>query len=274
MGLTDAEGVATPGTDDVGGPKASQISELRGTAKWHDPPEDVREEDDLLTGEELKLFHSVPARFNFLAVDRPDLLYSVKEMMRKMASPHTQDLTALKSVARFSIKYPRMTCRYPWTQLDNNIEVFGDANFAGCHSTRKSTFGGVAMWSGQFVKAWSKTMGVLALSSGESELAAVVRAATEGTGPSILNDFCLCGHVAIKSDATAAIGMVYRLGLGTVRHLWVQHHARSGKIRVCPKCQYWRIRTLHKPSILGQNHYYAIRQRVLGYLSMQDCNRS
>ena len=29
------------------------------------------------------------------------------------------------------------------------------------------------MWSGQFVKAWSKTVGVLALSSGESELAAV-----------------------------------------------------------------------------------------------------
>ena len=36
LGLTDAEGVATPGTDDVGGPKASQISELRGTAKWQD----------------------------------------------------------------------------------------------------------------------------------------------------------------------------------------------------------------------------------------------
>ena len=41
--------------DDVGGPEASQISELRGTAKWHDPPEGVREEDDLLTGQELKL---------------------------------------------------------------------------------------------------------------------------------------------------------------------------------------------------------------------------
>ena len=48
------------------------------------------------------------------------------------------------------------------------------------------------MWSGQFVKAWSKTMGVLTLSSGESELAAAVRAATEGVGlQSILNDFCL-----------------------------------------------------------------------------------
>ena len=31
-------------------------------------------------------------------------------------------------------------------------------------TTTKFTVGGVAMWSGQFVKAWSKTMGVLALS--------------------------------------------------------------------------------------------------------------
>ena len=102
----------------------------------------------------------------------------------------------------------------------------------------KSTVGGVAMWSGQFVKAWSKTMGVLALSSGESELAAVVRGATEGVGlQSILNDFCLCGNVVIKSDTTAAIGMVHPLGLKKVRHLalgdlWVRRHARSGKIRV------------------------------------------
>ena len=81
-------------------------------------------------------------------------------------------------------------------------------------------------------------MRVLALSSGESEQAVVVRAATEGLGlQSILSDFDLCGHVAFESDATAAIGMVHRLGLGKVRHLtvgdlWIQHHVRSGKIRV------------------------------------------
>ena len=130
-----------------------------------------------------------------------------------------------------------MTGRYLWTPLDSNIEVYGDANFAGCISTGESTVGGIIMWSGQFVTAWSKTTGVLALSSGESELAAVVRAATEGLGlQSILRDPDLCGHVAIKSDATA-IGMVHRLGSGKVRHLavgdlWIQHHVRSGKIRV------------------------------------------
>ena len=99
LGLTNAKGVATPGTDDVGGPRASQISELHGTAKWHEPPEEVREEDDLPTGEDLKLFQGVAARFTFLAVDRPDLLYSVKELMREMASPRTQDLTALERPA-------------------------------------------------------------------------------------------------------------------------------------------------------------------------------
>ena len=55
--------------------------------------------------------------------------------------------------------------------------------------------------------------------SGESEVAAVVRAATEGMGlQSILNDFCSCRLVAIKSDSTAAIGMVHWLSLGKVRH--------------------------------------------------------
>ena len=102
-------------------------------------------------------FQSVAARFNFSAMDRPALLYSVKELMRKMASARTQDLTPLKSVARYTIKNPRMTCRYPWTELASKIEVFGDANFAGCNSTRNSTVGGVKMCS-EHRDAWTKAV--------------------------------------------------------------------------------------------------------------------
>ena len=53
-----------------------------------------------------------------------------------------------------------------------------------------------------------------------------------------LNDFGLSGHVAITSDATAAIGMVHRLGRGKVRHSAVADPVGSasrsfrGKIRV------------------------------------------
>ena len=125
LGLTDARGVATPGTDDVGGLKASAISQLRRTAKWREPQE-IKEERDVLFGVELKLFQSVAARFNFLAVVRPDLFYSVKELMRKMVSARARDLIAIKRIARFTIKFPRMACRYPWYVLDSNIEVLGD----------------------------------------------------------------------------------------------------------------------------------------------------
>ena len=49
------------------------------------------------------------------------------------------------------------------------------------------------------MKAWSKMIGVLVFSGGESKLAPVFRVATEGLGlQSILSDFELCGHVAIK----------------------------------------------------------------------------
>ena len=129
--------MATPGSDDTGGPqRRGEISELRRTAKWRFPPEEIEEEDDLLTGEELKLCQSVAARFNFLAVDRSDLLYSVKELMRKMGSPRIGDLIALKRVVRCTIKYLRMACKYLWAPSDSNTEVFGDANFARCISGR------------------------------------------------------------------------------------------------------------------------------------------
>ena len=86
LGLTNDRSVATAGTDDVRGLKASEISELRSTAKWREPLEEINEEDEFLTREELKLFQSVAARFSFLAMDTP----------KKMASPRAEDLVALK----------------------------------------------------------------------------------------------------------------------------------------------------------------------------------
>ena len=73
----------------VGEPKASQISEL---AKWHDLPEEVREEDDLLTGEELKLFQSVAARFDGKQVTLDKFFgnYLTKSPLRLRGRPETK----------------------------------------------------------------------------------------------------------------------------------------------------------------------------------------
>ena len=96
-------------------------------------------------------------------------------------------------------------------------------------------YGGVG---GKFLKSWSKTMEILALSSGEAELGALVKAGTEGTGiQSVLADFAIPVQLKLLSDSTAAIGMVRRLGLGRVRHLatadlWLQQGIRLGKFTV------------------------------------------
>ena len=91
---------------------------------------------------------------------------------------------------------------------------------------------------GCYLKGWSKTMEILALSSGESEMGALVRACTEGLGmQSLLRDFNVEVGIDIKSDATAAIGMARRQGLGRVRHLatsdlWIQQRLCAGDFSV------------------------------------------
>ena len=65
---------------------------------------------------------------------------------------------------------------------------------------------------------------------------AVVRGTTEAIGlQALFKDLGLETKIAVRSDATAAIGIVARVGLGKVRHLavadlWVQQAARQGRV--------------------------------------------
>ena len=115
----------------------------------------------------------------------------------------------------------------------NRVISYVDADFAGCRVSRKSTGGGCLVWAGGTMKSWTKTLPTLALSTGEAELGAIVRGVTEADGVvAILKDFGFSPTITLKSDASAAIGIVQRLGLGRVRHLavsdlWVQQRMRS-----------------------------------------------
>ena len=59
-----------------------------------------------------KDFLSYAARINYFALDRPDLMYGVKELMRKVSCPSEQDWTALKHVARYLLSLPRAVMSY------------------------------------------------------------------------------------------------------------------------------------------------------------------
>ena len=76
------------------------------------------------------------------------------------------------------------------------------------------------------------------MSSGENELYAVNRTAAEGLGiRSLLLDSCVEAELELLMDSTAAMGLLWRQGLGRAKHieiqeLWLQDVVRSGRVRL------------------------------------------
>eukprot|EP00969_Alexandrium_andersonii_P328242 14505179-Alexandrium_andersonii.AAC.1 len=63
------------------------------------------------------------------------------------------------------------------------MTVDADADFAGCVAARCSTCGGAALWGMRAIKHWPATQKTIAVSSGEAELAGIVKGEAGGTGP-------------------------------------------------------------------------------------------
>ena len=205
LGLQNAKGVTSPGTKEQETEPMRSSPDMDATDAWK--------------------YRSIVARCNFLAQDRPDLLFSVKEACRVMSQPKHEDWAKLKRIGRYLIHRPRMVQVMEWTYSDSKpkVEAWGDSDWAGCRVSRKSTSGGVIAIGQHVLKAYSSTQGVVALSSGEAELYALVRAASMAIGMvSMAADFGEEWAISIKTDSSAAQGMVYRQGLGKVRHLDVQ----------------------------------------------------
>ena len=86
------------------------------------------------------------------------------------------------------------------------------------------------------VKHWSATQHTYALSFGESEYYALVKASSLAMGlQSMLLDVNIATSIDVKADASAAIGIASRRGLGRVRHievaqLWIQEKVAKGVI--------------------------------------------
>ena len=74
------------------------------------------------------------------------------------------------------------------------------------------------------MKTWSTSQSVEALSSGEAELYALIKGAALSFGIiSMLGDYSIKVGCTVCTDASAALGMVHRQGLGKTRHIEVQY---------------------------------------------------
>ena len=91
------------------------------------------------------------------------------------------------------------------------------------------------MWGLHCFESWASTQATVALSSAEAEFYALTKGASQALGVmTLLEDFGIKIRSTFHTDASAAIGIVRRAGLGKLRHLnvrylWLQDHLRSGQ---------------------------------------------
>ena len=71
---------------------------------------------------------------------------------------------------------------FEWQGPQRKILGYSDSDLAGCTKTRKSTSGGFLMMGKHMLSHWSSTRSVVALSSAEAELNALIKIASEAVG--------------------------------------------------------------------------------------------
>ena len=193
---------------------------------------------DELDAEAATMFRALAARFLYLSMDRAECAFAAKELCRQFASPTKKGVEALKRAVRFLVGMPRLVYDFPFQDLAPDLKVYVDTDFGGCHTTRRSTSGGVAMRGGHCIKHWSTTQTTVALSSGEAELGGICRGASQALGlQSLALDLGIELGLEVLTDATAAIGICRRRGLRKIRHLhvadlWIQDRLRKGDFRL------------------------------------------
>ena len=189
---------------------------------------------DELDDAQITRYRALVARANYLAVDRGDIAFCVKELARCMSSPSRQDWERLRRLARYLRHRPRCVLWYAYQGTTNEATCFTDSDWAGCKRTRRSTSGGCMLWGSHPIKMWSRTQALVSLSSAEAELYAAIKACSETLGfLSLLKDYQIHADGKVMSDASAALGIIKRQGLGRTCHihtsyLWIQHVNERG----------------------------------------------
>ena len=164
-----------------------------------------------------------------LWLDRPDIKIAVCQLSTHVGTATTRDEINIKRLLRYLIGNPACNmivgCKLDVPGIactqQGSVVVMTDAEWAGDVKDRRS-YSGIAVWvKGLVENTWhpvyasSKKQNMVCLSSGESELMAVVDGACEGTATrDQWSKMCHCslGTIVLCTDSSAALGFVKRKG--------------------------------------------------------------
>ena len=212
--------------------------------------------DDALTTEQHKQYRRAVGKIQWLAPLRPDVCYAAKELARGLAAPTKEHQAKLKQLLKYvkgTIDY--MTMIKPMTflgpQQPFKIECYVDSDWAGCHTTRKSTSGLVLQLFGATLLTASRTQATIALSSGEAELYAIGTGVAEALYVrNFLQETQLSPNiqVTVYTDSTTGKSIATRMGASKrtehvqLRYLYMQDLAATNVVRIK------KVHTLQNPA--------------------------
>ncbi len=114
--------------------------------------EEEKELDVLLDSHDGTMYRAIVARGIYLAQDRSDIAFDVKELSRRMSGPDARDWQSLKRLGRYLLKRERAVSHFGYQSCPEHWPIWVDSDWAGCHRTRKATSGGVIMFGNHAVK--------------------------------------------------------------------------------------------------------------------------
>ena len=85
-----------------------------------DPKTDEQDQVEL-SGQAASMYRAMAARANYLAQDRSDIRFAVKELCRRTAKPRMMDMHAMKRLARYLVGCPRAITRFDRQKLSRDV---------------------------------------------------------------------------------------------------------------------------------------------------------
>jgi len=230
------------GLEDSSKPISTPIDRSAKDSKNRNSVVNSEADAELLNPSAATKYRGIVARMNYLGQDRCEIQFAVKELGKEMSTPTQGSWTKMKRLLRYLMGVPRAVLHFDYQRMPDAIVTWTDSDFAGCEKSRKSTSAGVVQIGTHLIKSWSTNQAVIALSSGESEYYALVKAGSQSLGVKALAidmGIEFVRPIELNSDASAAIGIGNRIGSGKVRHievtqLWLQDKV-SQKIFVLNK---------------------------------------
>ena len=199
--------------------------------------------------EDAAIYRSIVGMGIYLAQERLDISFVVKELASKMSSPTELAMQKARRLVGYLKETEGQHILLPLPVQGEGLhghshevwllETFTDADWSGNRATRRSTSSSIHGLNGIVIYNTSRGQKVVSLSSAESELHALVAGACDGicikhaleflTGDSV--------HHVCWVDNSATKQIANKRGAGRLRHvsgklLWCQDRVASGSMEV------------------------------------------